>query len=203
MDVAGWNDRYRLKERVAEDFEAAPTPLVVKTAQCLSPGRALDLACGTGRNTLWLAEQGWSVTAVDGSVAAVEELGRRVAKHGLVVETHVADLATGEYQIDPKSSNLILMCYYLQTNLFDLVKAGVVPGGVVLVIVHAAEPGAAPTEHSLRSGELLKYFRGWEILHSYEGQPEDSSHRRRVAEIVARRPLREVPANAQYDPLSR
>jgi len=78
MDLNDWNKRYRLRERPAEDLEAAPTPLLVETASALAPGKAprkaLDLACGAGRNALWLAEHGWEVTAVDGAPAAIEIL---------------------------------------------------------------------------------------------------------------------------------
>lgn len=70
MEIRAWEKRYRSKERPAEHFEAAPAPLLIETAEKLRPGRALDLACGTGRNALWLAELGWRVTAVDGASSA-------------------------------------------------------------------------------------------------------------------------------------
>jgi 2-polyprenyl-3-methyl-5-hydroxy-6-metoxy-1,4-benzoquinol methylase len=77
MEINGWNDRYRLRERAAEDLNAGPTPLLVATTSKLAPGNALDLASGTGRNSLWLAEQGWNVTSVDGASAAIEILQTR------------------------------------------------------------------------------------------------------------------------------
>lgn len=194
MDLRGWDNRYRLKQRPGEDFEAAPTPLVVQTAERLPVGKALDLACGAGRNALWLAAHGWEVTAVDGAAAAIEELRSRVREHHLVLDARVANLERGEFHIRPKSWDLILMCYHLQVDLFSPAKQGVVPGGTILVIVHAAAPGEQPNPHSLRAGDLPNYFRGWEILHTYEGPPTDPSHRRRVAEIVARRPLRDISA---------
>ncbi len=61
------------------------------------------------------------------------------------------------------------------------------PGGVLLVIVHIAEPGEEPTQFRLKPGELARYFQGWEILHSYEGKPRDPVHARAVAEIAARK----------------
>src|ERR1035437_1483741 len=70
MEISGWNERYRSGKRAIEDLGAPPTRLLMETAKHLEPGRALDLACGTGRNALWLAEHGWSVTAVDGSPVA-------------------------------------------------------------------------------------------------------------------------------------
>jgi SAM-dependent methyltransferase len=187
MDTRGWDRRYRSKERPAEDFEAAPTPLVIETARRLRPGKALDLACGTGRNTLWLAAQGWSVTAIDAAPSAIEALQSHASQLGLHVNARQADLQGGEFRIERSSWDLIAICYYLQRDLFEPAKQGIVPGGVLVGIVHITEPGEEPTHTRARPDELRTYFDGWEILHYYEGKPYDTAHRRSVAEIVARR----------------
>jgi len=189
MEIRDWNDRYRLRERPAEDLDAAPTPLVVATAAKLVPGKALDLACGTGRNALWLAEHGWEVTALDAAPAAIEILRTRATERGLKINAVVADLEKDEFQIEPSRWDLVAMCYYMQRNLFEPAKRGVVPGGILISIVHIAEPGEAPSPHSLKPCDLERYFAGWEILHRHEGKANDSAHRRAVAEIVARRPI--------------
>jgi tellurite methyltransferase len=189
MEIRGWDERYRSGERAAEDLYAAPAPLLVEAARKLAPGKALDLACGTGRNALWLAEQGWSVIAVDGSPIAIEMLRRRASERGLIMNMRVADLEKHEYPIEPSSWNLIAICYYLQRDLFEPAKEGVVPGGILISIVHITEPGEEPTAHRLRPGELESYFQAWEILHLREGKPNDAAHQRSVAEIVARRPV--------------
>ena len=189
MEISGWEERYRAERRSAGDTEATPTPLLVETARHLAPGKALDLACGTGRNALWLAEHGWCVTAVDGASAAIEILRSRAAEREITVDARIADLEKGEYQIERSAWDLIVICYYLQRDLFQPAKEGLLPSGILLAIVHITEPGEEPTEHRLRPGELVKYFQGWEILHRHEGQPNDAAHRRPVAEIVARRPI--------------
>ncbi len=189
MEIHEWNKRYRLREHETSDFESPPTPLLVKTAKALTPGSVLDLACGAGRNALWLAEHGWQVTAVDGASVAVETLRARAAERNLPIEVHVADLEKGEYKIERDRWDLVAICYYLQQNLFEPAKRGVKPGGILIAIVHIAEPGQEQTRHSLRPGELEGFFKGWEILHRHEGMPSDKPHRRPVAEIVVRRPL--------------
>jgi tellurite methyltransferase len=189
MEIRDWNERYRLRERPAEELDAAPTPLVVATAAKLVPGKALDLACGTGRNALWLAEHGWEVTAVDAAPAAIEILRTRLTERGLKINAIVADLEKDEFEIDPSRWDLVAMCYYLQRNLFEPAKRGVAPGGILISIVHMTVPGEEEGPHRLRPGELAQYFAGWEILHRREGKADDSAHRRAVAEIVARRPL--------------
>jgi tellurite methyltransferase len=186
MEIRDWNKRYRQRERPAEDLDAAPTPLLIETAEAMAPGKALDLACGAGRNALWLAEHGWEVTAVDGADAAVEILRTRASERGLKINAVVADLEKGEFEIEPSRWDLVAMCYYLQRNLFEPAKHGVAPGGILISIVHMTEPGEQDVPHRLRPGQLEQYFTGWEILHRYEGKATDSAHRRAVAEIVAR-----------------
>jgi tellurite methyltransferase len=188
MELHNWNERYRLRDQPAEDLAAAPTPLLEETASALPTGKALDLACGAGRNALWLAEHGWQVTAVDGAPAAIEILQSLSAERTLKIDAIVADLEKREFKIEPSRWDLIAMCYYLQRNLFDTAKRGVAPGGLLISIVHVNEPGEPDSPHRLRPGELEQYFAGWEILHRFEGKANDSAHRRAVAEIVARRP---------------
>jgi len=86
MEIQEWNKRYRSRERATEDFASEPVPLLAEAAGKSAPGRALDLACGTGRNALWLAERGWTVTAVDGAPTAIEILRRRAHDRGLTVD---------------------------------------------------------------------------------------------------------------------
>lgn len=188
MEVHVWNERYCLRQSPAEDFGTEPTPLLVATAANLVPGEALDLACGAGRNALWLAENGWEVTAVDGAPAAIEILRTCALERGLKINAVVADLEKGEFEIEPSRWNLIAMCYYLQRNLFEPAKRGVAPGGILISIVHLAELGEEDSPYRLRPGQLEQYFAGWQILHRREGTANDSAHRRAVAEIVARRP---------------
>jgi tellurite methyltransferase len=191
MDIRGWDRRYRTGARPEEDLEAAPTPLVMRIAQRLAAGDALDLACGAGRNALWLARHEWKVTAVDGSEAAIDILRERAARQGLRIDARVidleSDLESGEYRIEPGRWDLIAICYYLQLDLIDCAKAGLTPGGVLIVIVHIGEEGEPPSQHRLQPGELIRHFDGWEILHSFEGRPEDAAHKRSVAEVAVRR----------------
>jgi SAM-dependent methyltransferase len=186
MEIHKWDELYRSGER-AEDSEAAPNPLLVKTCSNMPPGKALDLACGAGRNAIWLAQHGWNVTAVDGAPGAIEILRSRASALGVAVSTVVADLEKNGFEMGESCWDLIAMCFYLQTSLFEPAKQGVRPGGIVLAIIHIAEPREEPTGHRLRPGELKQYFGGCEILHYYEGKSNDAAHKRPVAEIVARR----------------
>ncbi len=183
MDIAGWEERYRSGGSGGD----SPTTLLVEIAEKLAPGTAIDLACGAGRNALYLAEQGWTVTAVDGSERAIELLQLRFAARGLQVDTKVADLTSPTFRMPPDAYDLILIAFYLQRDLFAKVKAAVRPGGVVVAIAHTPEPGEKWSEKRAGPGELREFFNGWELLWEYEGPSRDPAHRRPVAEIAARR----------------
>ena len=152
-------------------------PLVVQVASKLTPGRALDLACGSGRHALWLAERGWKVTAVD----------RKPTFTG-PVEIITADLERHEFEIGESAWDLIVISHYLQRDLFEPARRGLRPGGVIIVIVHLFEPGHENSRFSLHPGELAAYFSDWEILHSREGKTLHDPSGRAVAEIAARKP---------------
>lgn len=188
MDISLWDERYRTGAHAASDFTTRPSPLLVATASKLPPGNALDFASGAGRNALWLAEHGWHVTAVDGSATAIDILRERAAARHFAIDARVADLEKHEFAIAHSVWDLIAICYYLQRDLFEPAKKGVVLGGIIIAIVHITEPGEEPTGHRLRPGELATYFRDWEVLHYDEGAPNDPVHKRACAEVVARRP---------------
>ena len=86
MSLEQWNERYRAGEQLFD----APVPLLVRFAGAVR-GRALDLACGSGRNALYLAELGWQVTAVDGSPVALDVLKARARERTLDIEIRMAD----------------------------------------------------------------------------------------------------------------
>jgi tellurite methyltransferase len=189
MDIAGWEKKYRSGDRGRED---APTILVVEIAEKLAVGTAIDLACGAGRNALYLADRGWAVTAVDGSKKAVELVQLRAAARGLQVHTKVADLTAPNFTMQPDTFDLVLIAYYLQRDLFPKVKAAVRPGGVIVAIAHTPESGEEWSDKRALPGELREFFNGWELLWEYEGPSRDPAHRRPVAEIAARRVVSHV-----------
>ncbi|GAA1578988.1 class I SAM-dependent methyltransferase [Actinomadura kijaniata] len=120
-----------------------PNPLLTETATGLPPGDALDLGCGDGGDALWLARQGWHVTAVDVSAVAVERLAALARSHGLggrvTAERH--DL----HESFPQGGFDLVCAHYLHTPL-DLDRATVLrsaacalrPGGRLLVVDHGS-----------------------------------------------------------------
>ncbi|HEX9004051.1 MAG TPA: methyltransferase domain-containing protein [Blastocatellia bacterium] len=186
-----WDAKWAKRQREGELANDRPHPLVTQFAAQLKPGRALDVACGTGRNALYLAELGWQVTAVDSSKVAIEILTERARELGVQVDARVADLEKGEFIIEPDSYDLIVNCCYLQRDLFPAIKAGVRIGGVVIAVIAMMDDNLNlkpmnPT-FLLQPGELRSEFESWKLLHDFEGKPEEKSDQRMMAEIIADR----------------
>lgn len=89
MDSDFWNERYGEAGRL---WSGSHHPQLEDQISDMKPGFALDLACGEGGDALWLASQGWQVTAVDFSSVAIERAQQAAAEHNLEIEFVVADL---------------------------------------------------------------------------------------------------------------
>ncbi len=101
-----WNRKYAEAESL---WSTTPNRFLVAEASDLEPGRALDLACGEGRNARWLAERGWTVTAVDFSDVAISRARELAAHEHLAIEFLCADLL--EYEPEPAGFDLVLVFY--------------------------------------------------------------------------------------------
>ena len=98
----------------------SPAPELLSALSDAVPGRALDLACGSGRHARWLIEHGWDVTAVDAEQCDIPG--------ALCVR---ADLERHEYRIEPDMWDLIVCWLYWQEDLLPPIAAGLRPGGIV------------------------------------------------------------------------
>jgi SAM-dependent methyltransferase len=87
-------------------------PEIVALADRLSPGRTLDLGCGTGTNALYLAERGWEVTGVDFVRAAIRRAREKASTAKLPVEFHVADVTHLDFLHDPYDLAIDIGCLH-------------------------------------------------------------------------------------------
>lgn len=167
--------------------DTAADPLLIQAAELLPPGRALDLACGPGRHSLYLARLGWHVTAVDSSAVAIGLLRGQAA--GLPLNAHLADLERGEFAIAPNAYHLICDFHYLQRNLFAQIREGVHPGGVFAgaILLFDDAPALRPRnpDFVLHPGELRGFFDGWKVL--FYSEAAEAAKSRKTARIIARR----------------
>ena len=163
----------------AANLDLTPAPLLVELADKLPPGRALDLACGAGRNAIYLARLGWRVTAVDASPVAI----RMVREKAPNIDARLANLEAGEFVIERGAYDLICDFFYLQRDLFPAIRDGIRPGGTFAGAIHLAD--GAPHRFVLNPGELRNEFADWKIL--FYSEAAEPGNPRRAARIVARR----------------
>ena len=136
MSSDEWDRRYGGSELL---WTAQANRFLVAEASGLAPGRALDLACGEGRNAVWLAEQGWQATGVDFSAVALAKAERLAEARGVAIDWVRADLL--EYEPEPGSRDLVVV-FYLQLPaaerrpILRRAAAAVAPDGLLLVVAH-------------------------------------------------------------------
>lgn len=137
MDRSAWDERYR----AGDPWGSAPNVFVREVAEGLPPGAALDVAAGDGRHTLWLAQQGWTVDAVDFSAVAMERGRRHAEELGVADRTrwHVADVVREPV---PEGPFDLVVVAYLQLGTGALVTAltascrRLAPGGTAVLVGH-------------------------------------------------------------------
>jgi SAM-dependent methyltransferase len=136
VDRQQWDERYGGTEFV---WTSNPNQFLVSEVAGLPPGRAADLACGEGRNAVWLADQGWQVTGVDFSPVGLAK-GRRLAELANVEVTWVESAVT-EWTPPPEGFDLVAV-FYLQlpqperSAALEVAASALAPGGTLLVVAH-------------------------------------------------------------------
>lgn len=189
-----FTDKYGLTRTHSEVVAAMPY---------LSTGRVLDLGCGNGRNSLYLAASGFDVTAWDKNPMSIDNIKRVAEAEGLTqLQSDVRDLNSlsfdGEYD------------FILSTVVMMFLEAGTIPGlidnmqrctksGGYNLIVAAMDTADFPCTvgfpFAFREGELSNYYAGWEIV-KYNEEPgelhrTDEAGNRiklRFATLLARKP---------------
>jgi SAM-dependent methyltransferase len=150
-------------------------------------GRALDVACGRGRNALWLAARGLTVDAVDRDADAMAALQTAARDRGLAVQARVADLESGTPDISAAAFDVIVVTHYLHRPLFPVLVAALTPGGLLVyeTFTRAQALRGKPSNPAflLEPGELRRLVQPLEILAEREGEFDN----RDIASVVARK----------------
>ena len=163
-----WDQRY-----AAEELEASlePVPLVREVCASLLLCRALCLASGSGRNAVFLAQQGYKVTAVDISPVGLDRCAELARHRGVEVELIEADLLSypfaGEF-------GLVTMLYYNEPRLFPRINDIVEPGGCFLFqtfSIHHAKQDWGPSNPAFLADPkaVLDAFAHWRIRRFEDG----------------------------------
>jgi SAM-dependent methyltransferase len=197
MQREDWDARYAWVEDV---WDEANRFLVAETSE-LEPGRALDLACGQGRNAIWLATRGWEVTGVDFSEVAVTKAQARAERDALPATFVCADLLG--YEPNAGTYDLVLLLYLHvpaieRRHILAKAASAMSPGGTFILVGHdlanMTDGVGGPSDPTLLytpdqiAGELpgdLEIERAERVLRHVEGE-----ERRAIDALVrARRPL--------------
>jgi tellurite methyltransferase len=185
-----WNER-----RAAGGFEPfpdAPAPWLVEHAALLGGGgRALDVACGDGRNARALARLGYEVDAVDVSDVTIDALRAAAAELAPGVHPRVLDLE--REPLAREAYDVVVNFNYLQRDLFGALEAALRPGGWLLFETfgpaHLEELGRRVNpKYVLAPNELLRAFPGLRVRAYRDGVAEHPGGPRGVASLLAQRP---------------
>jgi SAM-dependent methyltransferase len=138
VDAGDWDARYAAADLV---WGAEPNRFVAAELGPLPPGRALDLACGEGRNALWLASRGWQAVGVDFSPTAIDRARRLAEQASLTdrVELHVGDVVSGPLP-DGEFDAVVVAYLHLPADqrraALRLAAGRLAVGGALLVVAH-------------------------------------------------------------------
>lgn len=178
-DSDQWDWRYE-----SGDYQPRrhPSPLVEEAAGHLKGGRALVLACGTGRNALFLAAQGFEVEAVDISRVAIEMAENEASFRGLNVSWRVGDIEDLEYA--EAKYQLITMVRYLNRDVWASIGYALAVDGWLVMEQHLKtrrEVAGPPADSRVSPGELIAAFGDLRVIKYLEEYTSSEKTGRRYA----------------------
>ncbi|TYZ14375.1 class I SAM-dependent methyltransferase [Hymenobacter lutimineralis] len=175
-------------------FNAQPNALLTETIAGLTPGQALDVNMGEGRNALYLAQQGWQVTGVDFADQALLYAQQRARELGVLLRTHAQELAAFDWGTN--AWDLVVLCYADDEAHVAEVHAALKPGGLLVFENFHAEVNAAwNTSPTKQIGFDTNYLpqqyaaNGFRIVRYEEpvGPADFTRETRRLVKLVAQK----------------
>jgi SAM-dependent methyltransferase len=132
MDAGAWDERYAAADQV---WSVEPNQFVAAELADLAPGTAVDLACGEGRNAIWLAGRGWTVTGIDFSEVALERARQRAE------DRHVTWVVGDALTVDLPQVDLVVLAYLQlpaeqRRTAVRRAFAALAQGGTLFVVAH-------------------------------------------------------------------
>lgn len=187
LDAEHWN-AYFAAEHPA--FNTDPNGFLVEMVKGRRPGRALDVAMGQGRNSLWLAQQGWDVSGFDIADKAIASANEQAAKLGVKIHTEVTTIEAFDY--GENRWDLILLSYAGAGPSPDRIERALKPGGILVVeAFHEDALKLLRIGGSLfKTGELPQRFPGLRTIRYEEpiGMPDFAPKPVRVVRFCALKP---------------
>jgi SAM-dependent methyltransferase len=184
--MTSWDERYRTGDYPTQP---EPTPELRRFVDVFPDGRALDVATGSGRNALFLAEQGYDVHAVDSSEEGLAIARENAAERDLDVEFERADVT--EYDFPDGAYDVVTVTYFRTLDALADLKAALAPDGVLFYQHHlrTTEPtdrGPSTDRYRFASNELLRGCLDLTVLHYAERTEVRDGRRSASVVLVAR-----------------
>jgi len=194
-----WNARY---SAAGFRYDTVPNPWLSAHADLLTaPGVAIDLACGEGRDALFLARLGYRVTAIDTSAVALAKAAQLADRHGIRIEWRRLDLEE-DYQPPAATFDVVTCHNFLHRPLLASLPPALRPGGLLIyaTFLEGQEIYGRPANpaHLLHHGELARTCADLEILDQQQGLTTYRGEAAYRAAIVARRPASRMAGDASY-----
>ncbi len=187
-DKTRW-DKQHESTHAANEAAAFLREVLAAEAWRIPRGQVLDLACGKGRNAVFLAEHGFAVVGVDISSVALDEGKRRAAEKNLVVSWQQADLE--RIQLPESAYDLVVDFNYLQRSLIPQIRAALRVGGCIVFETYLIDQPAVGhpknPAYLLQHNELLRWFIDYRVLWYREGRFNDGGEPAFRAGIVAQK----------------
>ena len=208
FDKRFWEEHWEQSEGRGTTPAPPPNPHLRREVAALAPGTALDAGCGEGAEAIWLASQGWQVTAADISALALARASERAATSGVDdrVQWVEADVATWQ----PEAPYDLVTTHYAhpampQLDFYERLARWVAPGGTLLVVGHlhgqgTGDEGQPPAEASATAASVTARLDGaeWDVVTAEErvrprgdhtdesGHPHRAGHGAQLRDVVVR-----------------
>jgi len=190
-DQIKWDRKYLDNPTLLQ--RTTPSAIIEKYIDIAPKGRALDIACGTGRNSIYLASRGYIVDALDISAVALQELTQHLEKITDISKVHTKLVDLDEYRLEQNQYELIVIVNFLDRGLISTLKEALKKGGIFIIETYMQdednEKQNSNPDYLLKSKELLDYFGiGFEVIEYREFWNDNSAlHKMKKQSIVVKR----------------
>ncbi len=186
--MTDWDERYRTGEYPSE---LDPSPVLREHVEQTSEGRALDVACGTGRNVVFLAEQGHEVDALDQSIEGLRITRENAEQRGVGDRIDLIRADATRFEFPEDHYDVITLSFFRTLDRLGDLKAALRPDGLLFYQHHLrsdppAEAGPSTDRLRFRSNELLHACLDLTVLYYEESSEQWQGERSATVELVAR-----------------